>query len=79
MISLHKWYPFVHPKNYDVQAAAIEARVEKAEFDYKQLVKAQKIREAVEAFDLELYNKRARQTTVELQIFTNQKHFDKFV
>jgi hypothetical protein len=79
MISLHKWYPFVFPKPYDIQSIALEKRAEKAEFDHKQEVKAQKIREAVEEFDLQLYNKRARQTTVELEIFPNHKHFDKFV
>ena len=79
MISLHKWFPFVFPKPYDVQKIAFENRVERIEFEHRQEVKAQKVREAVEAFDLELYNKRARQATVELEIFSNRKHFDKFV
>lgn len=79
MISLHKWYPFVHPKNYDVKAMAFEKRVEKLEFDYDQEVKANKIRKAVAEYDLELYNKRARQNTIELQMFSNRKHFDVFV
>lgn len=79
MISLHKWYPFVHPKEYDVKQIAFEKRIARLEFEYQQEVKAQKVREAVEAYDLELYNKRARQTTIELEIFSNRKHFDKFV
>lgn len=79
MISLHKWYPFVHPNNYDVKAMAFEKRAEKLEFDYDQEVKAQKIRKAVDEYDLELYNKRARQNTIELQMFSNRKHFDVFV
>ena len=79
MIQLHKWYPFVFPKEYDVRAIAHEKRVERMEFDHQQEVKAQRVREAVEAYDLELYNKRARQTTIELEIFTNTKRFDKFV
>ena len=79
MIQLHKWYPFVHPKEYDVRAIAFEKRVERLEFEHQQEVKAQKVREAVETYDLELYNKRARQTTIELEVFSNRKHFDRFV
>lgn len=73
MISLHKWYPFVYPKEYDVRAMAFEKRVERLEAEYALEVQAQKVREAVEAKALELYDKRARQTTVELEIFNNRK------
>jgi hypothetical protein len=73
MISLHKWYPFVHPKEYDVKQIAFETRVQRLELEHDLEVKAQKVREAVEAYDLELYNKRVRQHTVELEIFNNRK------
>jgi hypothetical protein len=79
MISIHKWYPFVYPKEYDVKAIAFEKRVERLEQEYELAVKAQKVREAVEAYDLELYAKRVRQNTVELEMFSNRKGFDKFV
>lgn len=79
MIQLHKWFPFVFPKEYDVKQVAFEKRVERLEFEYAQAVKAEKVREAVEAYDLELYNKRARQTTIELEIFSNRRNFDKYV
>ena len=79
MIQLHKWYPFVFPKEYDVRAIAAEARAQRLEFEYKQAVKAEMVNEAVEAYDLELYNKRAHQTTVELEIFSNRIHFDRYV
>jgi hypothetical protein len=79
MITLHKWYPFVHPTAYDVKAVAFEKRIERLEFEYRQEVKAQKIRDDVEAYDLELYNKRARQNTIQLEIFINTRRFDKFV
>jgi hypothetical protein len=69
----------VFPKEYDVRAIAAETRAQRLEFEYKQAVKAEKMREAVEAYDLELYNKRAYQTTVELEIFSNKRHFDKFI
>ena len=79
MIQLHKWYPFVFPKEYDVRAIAHEKRVERLEYEQNLEAKAEKVRKAVETYDLELYNKRARQTTIELEIFSNTKRFDKFV
>ena len=79
MISLHKWYPFVYPKEYDVRAMAFERRVEKLEIEYELEVKAQKTRDAVEAFALELYDKRARQNTIEIEAFDNRKRIDVMV
>lgn len=72
MISLHKWYPFVYPKEYDVKAIAFEKRVERLEFEHQQIVKAEKVRKAVEAYDLELYNKRAKQNTIEIETFPHR-------
>ena len=77
MISLHKWYPFVYPKEYDVKAIAFERRVQRLEAEYELEVQAQKIRDAIEAHALELYDKRARQTTIEIEMFGNK--FDKLV
>jgi hypothetical protein len=79
MISLHKWYPFVYPKEYDVKAIAFEKRVERLDQEYRLAVKAQKVRDAVQEYDLELYNKKARQNTVELEMFSYRRLFDKFV
>ena len=79
MIQLHKWFPFVHPTPYDVRAIAYEKRAERLEFEYEQAVKGKKVEKAVDAYELELYNKRARQHTIELEIFNNTRHFDKFV
>jgi hypothetical protein len=79
MITLHKWYPFVYPSPRDIKVEAAERRAERLENEYRLEVEAQKMRKKVEEFDLELYNKRARQATVELEIFSNKRHFDKFV
>ena len=79
MISLHKWYPFVFPKEYDVKAIASEKRIERLQNEYDQEVKAQKVRNAIDEYDLELYNKKARQNTIELEMFSNRKKFDVFV
>ena len=79
MIQLHKWYPFVHPTPYDVKAVAHEKRAERLEYEYKLAVEAEKINKAVDALEVELYNKRARQNIIELEIFNNSRRFDKYV
>jgi hypothetical protein len=79
MISLHKWYPFVFPKEYDVRAMAFEKRVERLEAEYLLEVEAQKIRDSIEAHALELYDKRARQNTIEIEAFANRKRIDVMV
>lgn len=78
MIQMHKWYPFVYPKEYDVRAIAHEKRAERLEAEQREEAKAQKVRDVVEAYDLELYNKRAEQHGVELEMFNDRKRFDKF-
>jgi hypothetical protein len=78
MIQMHKWYPFVYPKEYDVRAIAHEKRAERLEAEQREVEKAQKVRDVVEAYDFELYNKRASQHTVELEMFNDRKLFDKY-
>ena len=79
MIQLHKWFPFVHPSPYDVRAIAQEKRAERLEYEYKLALEAKKIEKAVDALEIELYNKRAKQNTIELEIFNNTRNFDKYV
>lgn len=79
MIQLHKWFPFVFPSPRDIKAEAVEKRIEKLEYEHKLVVEAEKMRKKVEEYDLELYNKRARQNTIDIEIFSNKRHFDKFV
>ena len=79
MITLSKWFPFVHPRPFDVQTIAFEKRVERLDNEYRLAVKAQKVRDAVQTYDLELYNKRARQNTVELEVFSDTKRFQVLV
>ena len=79
MIQLHKWYPFVHPTPYDIKAIAADRRAERLEYEYKLAVEAEKVNKAVDALEIELYNKRARQHTIELEIFNNTRRFDKYV
>lgn len=79
MIQIHKWFPFVFPTPYDVRAIASERRAERLDYEYKLAVEHEKVNKAVNELELELYNKRARQNTIELEIFNNTRHFDKYV
>ena len=79
MIQLRKWYPFVFPTPYDVKAIASERRAERLEYEYKLAVEYEKVNKAVDALEIELYNKRARQHTIELEMFNNTRRFDKYV
>lgn len=79
MIQIHKWYPFVFPTPYDIKAVAIEKRIERLEYEYKLALDAEKIKQSINALEIELYNKRARQNTIQLEIFNNIRNFDKFV
>jgi len=79
VITLRKWYPFVHPSPQDIRELASEKRAERLQFEYDQMVKANKMRVAVAELEIELYNKRARQHTIELEMFSNRKRVDVFV
>jgi hypothetical protein len=79
VITLRKWFPFVHPTPYDVRAVAAEKRAERLQFEYDQGLKALKMRIAVRDLELELYDKRARLHTLELGMFKDRKKVDVFV
>ena len=79
MIQLHKWFPFVFPTPYDVRAIDAERRAERLEYEYRLALEYEKINKAVDALEVELYNKRAWQRTVELEIFNNTRRFDRYV
>jgi hypothetical protein len=69
----------VFPSPRDIKAEAAERRAERLEYEHRLEVEAQKMRKKVDDYDLELYNKRARQATIEIEMFSNKRHFDKFV
>lgn len=79
MITLRKWYPFVYPTPYDVREVAAERRAERLQFEYDQALKAHKMRLAVHELEVDLYDKRARQHTIELGMFKNRIKVDVFV
>jgi hypothetical protein len=78
MITLDKWYPYIIERQ-GVERVAFAKAVAKVQEDYAEGVKANKIEETTKAFELELYNKRARQNTLELEMFSNRRRFQIFV
>lgn len=79
MITLRKWFPFVHPGPHDIRELASERRAERLQAEYDQGLKAHKMRVAVHELEVELYDKKARQHTIELSMFENRPRFDKLV
>jgi hypothetical protein len=78
MITLDKWYPLVMPKS-GIREIAFEKAVEKVQEEYQQAVKANKIEAQVNAYEVELYNKRARVNILELEMFSDRRRFQIFV
>ena len=79
MITLDKWYPFVYPTPYDAKQVAFEKAVERVQEEYKQALEGHKIANATHEMEVELYDKRARQNTIELGMFENRRRFQIFV
>ena len=78
MITLDKWYPMVQPTHTATQMAFDKA-VERVQEEYKQALKANKIEKATHEMEVELYDKRARQNTIELGSFEDRRRFQIFV
>jgi hypothetical protein len=78
MITLDKWYPLVQPTHTATQMA-FEKAVEKVQEEYKQALAAHKLVLKTEELEVELYDKRARQNTIELGSFENRRRFQIFV
>ncbi len=78
MITLDKWYPMVQPR-HDIQSIAFDKAVERVQEEYKQALKANKIEKATHEMEVELYDKRARQHTIELGMFEDRRRFQIFV
>jgi len=78
MITLDKWYPMVYP-NHTATQIAFDKAVEKVQEEYREAVKANKLEFKTREVEVELYDKRARQNTIELGSFENRRRFQIFV
>jgi transcription elongation factor GreA-like protein len=78
MIILDKWYPVVMPKN-EIRTIAFEKAVEKVQEEYKYALNAHKDSLKKYEYDVELCYKRARDNTIELEMFGDRRRFQIFV
>lgn len=78
MITLDKWYPMVYP-NHTATQIAFDKAVEKVQEEYRYAVAANKLEFKTREVEVELYDKRARQNTIELGSFENRRRFQIFV
>jgi hypothetical protein len=78
MITFDKWYPLVQPTHTATQLAFDKA-VEKVQEEYRYAVAANKLELKTIEVEIELYDKRARQNTIELGSFENRRRFQIFV
>ena len=72
MITLDKLYPMVQPRR-DVETVLFDKAAEKVQEEYKQAVKANKIKKETVELELELYNKKARVNQLELAMFKTRR------
>jgi len=78
MITFDKWYPLVQPTHTATQLAFDKA-VEKVQEEYRYAVEANKLEWKTLEAELEMYDKKARQNTIELGSFENRRRFQIFV
>jgi Mn-containing catalase len=78
MITLDKWYPYIIERQ-GVQTVAFNAAVKKVQEEYALAVEANKKERVTNDFVVDLYNKNARQNTIELEMFENRRRFQIFV
>ena len=79
IIGVNKWYPFVLPNQHDIKTVQFEKAVEKNNEEYKQALEGHKEALKTQELEVELYDKRARQNTIELGMFENRRRFQIFV
>jgi Mn-containing catalase len=78
MITLDKWYPYIIERQ-GVQTIAFNAAVKKVQEEYALAVEANKKECVSNDFVVDLYNKNARQNTIEIEMFENRRRFQIFV
>lgn len=73
MIDKIRLFPMVDATGYPDKTDATERRIEKYQEEYRAVVKANKAERKIEELLMDLYNKRAEQQKLRLEIFTDRK------
>jgi hypothetical protein len=78
MITLNKWYPLVQP-THTARQLAFDKAVEKVQEEYRYAMECLKQVKKTQDLEVELYNKRGQQNTIQLGSFENRRRFQIFV
>ena len=70
---IHKWYPMLDVADYPTKTDALERRAERMQEEYAQALKMKKVKNKIDALEVELYVKKAQRNQLNLEIFTNRK------
>jgi len=73
MIDKIRWFPMVDASGYPDKTDAVNRRIEKHQEEYRATLKAKKADQKIDELLMDLYNKRAEQQNLRLEIFTNRK------
>lgn len=73
MIDKIRWFPIMDATGYPDKTDANQRRIEKHQEEYRAVIKAAKAEHKIQDLLFELYNKRAEQQILRLEIFTNRK------
>jgi hypothetical protein len=76
MITLNKWYPMIQP-TYDARMIAFDKAMERKQEEYRLAVECKKQVIKTQEMEVELYNKRAQQNTIELTNMHINVHNDR--
>ena len=66
-------FPMTDASGYPDKNDATNRRIEKYQEEYRAVVKANKIENKIDELLMDLYNKKAEQQRLRLEIFTNRK------
>jgi hypothetical protein len=78
VITFNKWYCLVQP-THTARQLAFDKAVEKVQEDYRYAYECLQQVEKTRDMEIELYNKRGLQNTIELGSFENRRRFQIFV
>jgi hypothetical protein len=78
MITVNKWYPTIIERQ-GVKTVAFNKAVEQTQEEYKLALACLKQVKKTEELEVELYNKRAHQNTIELESSHNYRRFQIFI
>jgi len=73
MIDKIRMFPLVDATGYPQKMDATERRIEKHHEEYRAVIKATKIERKLDELLIDLYNKKAEQQRISLEIFKNRR------